>query len=127
MGKDEVSEGSLRTDSSKLGLVGRIYLQIGSLAQVKKTLIRLYLEAETDSEDKRGHTRDEAREKRVEWKCSHEAAVDELDDTGEEDVGQIGVDDLQFLRSARIVLLVEFINDSSQGCHGCSAILAVQC
>ena len=76
------------------------------------------LQAEADTEDKRGHAGDEAGEESVEWESSHEAAVDELDDAGEEDVGEIGVDDLQLLGGARVVLLVEFSNYSSQGCHG---------
>ena len=76
-----------------------------------------YLEAETDPEDKRGHAGDEAGEECVEWESSHQAAVDELDDSGEEDVGEIGVDDLQLLWGAGIVFIVEFSNYSGQGCH----------
>ena len=77
-----------------------------------------YLEAKADTEDKRGHAGDEAGEKSVEWESSHEAAVDELDNSGEEDVGEIGVDDLQLLGSAGIVFIVELGNYSSQSCHG---------
>ena len=77
-----------------------------------------YLEAKANTEDKRGHAGDEAGEKSVEWESSHEAAVDELDNSGEEDVGEIGVDDLQLLGSAGIVFIVELGNYSSQSCHG---------
>ena len=80
------------------------------------------LETEADTEDKRGHAGDEAGEESVEWESSHEAAVDKLDDSGEEDVGEIGVDDLQLLGGAGVVFIVEFSNYSRQGCHSCSAI-----
>ena len=76
-----------------------------------------YLQAEADTEDKRCHAGDEAGEKSVKWECSNQAAVDELDDSGEEDVGEIGVDDLEFLGRAGIVFLVELGNDSGQSCH----------
>ena len=75
------------------------------------------LQAEADTEDKRGHAGDKTGEESVEWESPHEAAVDELDDAGEEDVGEIGVDDLQLLWGAGIVFIVEFSNYSGQGCH----------
>ena len=77
-----------------------------------------YLKTKANTEDKRGHAGDEAGEKSVEGESSHEAAVDELDNSGEEDVGEIGVDDLQLLGSAGIVFIVELSNYSSQSCHG---------
>ena len=117
MGEDEIRECSLMTDSSKLGLVGRIDLNISDVKLRCGEWEISDLQTEADTEDKRGHARDEAGEESVEWESSHEAAVDELDDAGEEDVGEIGVDDLQLLWGAGIVFIVEFSNYSGQGCH----------
>ena len=119
VGEDEIRECSLMADSSKLGLVGRIDLNISDVKLWGAGEWEISdLETEADTEDKRGHAGNEAGEKSVEWESSHEAAVDKLDDSGEEDVGEIGVDNLQLLGGARVVLLVEFSNYSSQGRHG---------
>ena len=118
VGENEIRECSLVTDSSKLGLVGRIDLKSDEVTlRLWEVEGGSYLQAEADTEDKRGHAGYEAGEKSVEWESSHEAAVDELDNSGEEDVGEIGVDDLQLLGRAGIVFIVEFSNYSSQGCH----------
>ena len=78
---------------------------------------KLNLESEADRKDKRGDAGDKSREEGVKGECSDHAAVDELHHASEEDVGQVGVDDLELLGRAGAVLLVELGNDSGQGGH----------
>ena len=75
------------------------------------------LESEADCEDKRGDAGDKSWEERVKGEGSDHAAVDKLHHASEEDVGQVGIDDLELLGRAGAVLLVELVNDSGQGGH----------
>ena len=117
MGEDEVSKGSLRTDAGKLRLVGRIDLETLMLKANSNFLLFSYLESETNSKHKRCHTGDKAREECIEGKCSHEAAVHKLDNTSEEDIGQVGVNDLQLLGRVGVVFFIELAKDSGKGRH----------
>ena len=75
------------------------------------------LESEADCENKRGDAGNKSREERVEGECSDHAAVNKLHHAGEEDVGQIGVDNLQLLGRVGAVLLVELCHNSGKGGH----------
>ena len=75
--KNEISKGSFWTDAFKLTLVLRIDLQ-----------------AQADSQNKASDARDESRQKCVEGKSADETTVDELNDTRQEHIGQVGIDDL---------------------------------
>ena len=54
--------------------------------------LHTYLQSKADSQYERSDTGDESREEGVEWECAHHATVEELNDTGEENVGQMGFD-----------------------------------
>ena len=77
----------------------------------------LYLESETNGENKWSDAGDESGEESVEGEGSDQAAVDKLDHASEEDVGEVGVDDLKLLGGVRAVLLVKLGHDSRQGGH----------
>ena len=96
---------------------------MGYLTKHQCSQYKFNLESEADSENKRGDAGNKSREERVEGESSDHAAVDKLHHAGEEDVGQIGVDNLQLLGRVGAVLLVELCNNSGQGGH--DAILLV--
>ena len=73
----------------------------------------LYLKPEADCEDKGADARDEPGEEGVEGEGADEAAVDELHDPGEEDVGEVAVYDLEPLRSVVDVLVEELGHDGA--------------
>jgi len=80
--KQEVGKTALGRDRFKLGLVRWVHL-----------------ESKADAEDEGGDGGDEPREESVEGEGAHQATVEELEDPGEEDVGQVGINDLQLLGS----------------------------
>jgi len=89
--EDEVGEGALRREAFEVCLVGRIHL-----------------DAETHGEHEAAHARDEAGEKAVERERAHQAAVGELNDTGEQNVQEISIDQLDLLGCLLHVETVEF-------------------
>jgi len=98
--EDEVSKATLRTDGAELDFV-----------------LRIDLKTETDTEHKGGDTRDESREEGVEGEGTDQAAIDELEDSSEEDVGEIGINNLEFLGGVGGVLFIKLANDSSKSGH----------
>ena len=77
--------------------------------------LHTYLQSKADSQYERSDTGDESREEGVERECAHHATVEELNDTGEENVGQIGVDYFQPLGSVVSVLVGEFCHHIGEG------------
>merc|ERR1719402_1286518 len=100
MSEDEVREASFRADVGELGLVLRVHLQ-----------------SQTHAQDKGCNARDEATEEGVEGERADEAAVDKLKHPGEEHVGEVGVDNLEFLGGVVDVLVRELGNDSQKSCR----------
>lgn len=90
MGKDEVGESALRGDAGKDGLV----LGIG-------------LQAEAHGQDEAADGADEARQERVEREGAHQAAVNKLDDAGQQNVAQVDVHQLELLGGVLDVVVVE--------------------
>ena len=88
--EDEVSESSFLTQFAELVFV----LWIG-------------LKPKTNAQNERGHRRYEARQERVERECAHKTTVDELYDSGQKNVEEIGVDQLQPSRRPTAILAVE--------------------
>ena len=111
MGEDEVCKSSLRADPSKLRLVGWVHLgKTFLLDPLQKQ--ESHLKPQANSQHERCNTRDEAREEGIEGEGSNQAAVEELEDSSKEDVGEIGIDDLEFLGSVVVIFLVELGNNS---------------
>lgn len=120
MGQNEISESPFRWNADKLGLVLWISLQtkahwnqtineisictinISQRIPPKKNIYRI------TSKHKATDSRNEARQKRIERKCTDQTAIHELCDTGQNDVQQVGVDNLQLLRCVVDVFVVEF-------------------
>jgi len=108
MGKDEVGETALRRNAGKYGLVLGISLQ-----------------AEAHGQDEAADGADEPGEEGVEWEGAHQAAVNKLDDAGQQNVAQVDVHQLQLLGRVLHVVVVELGNDARQLHH--VALLWVIC
>ena len=78
---------------------------------------RLNLQPEANGENEGPHARDEARQERVEGKSADEAAVDELHDPRDEDVGEVTVYDLKLLRGV-VDVLIEELGHHGPNCRG---------
>merc|ERR1739844_494103 len=107
MGEDEVGEASLSADAVELVLV-----------------VRVHLETETDAEHEGSHAADEASEEGVEGEGSDQAHVHELKDPGEENVGEVRVDELELDGGLVRVLLVELGDHAGEGGH-CQVLLSL--
>jgi len=88
--EDEVRKASLGGDGVKLLLVLHVALQ-----------------SDAHSENKTSNSRDEAGEERVEGESSDEAAVHKLHHSGEQDVEQVRIDDLELVGGGLLVVGVE--------------------
>ena len=77
----------------------------------------MYLKPEANGENEGANARDESRQERVEGERADEAAVEELHDSRDEDVGEVAVDDLEPLRSVVDVLVEELGHDGAD-CRG---------
>jgi len=108
MGEDEVGEAAFRRNAGKYGLV----LGIG-------------LQAEAHGQDEAADGADEPGEEGVEREGAHQAAVNKLDDAGQQNVAQVDVDQLQLLGRVLDVVVVELGNDARQLHH--VALLWVIC
>lgn len=87
MSKDEIAKSALVLEPEKVILV-----------------LGVHLDAQAHAQDEAGHGGDEAREEGVERERAHQSAVGELEDAGEKDVHQVGIDRLQSLRGGLVVL-----------------------
>ena len=74
--KNEISKGSLRTDAFKLALV-----------------LRIHLETETDSQNEASNTGNKSRQECVEGEGAHKTAIDELNNSRQEHISQVGIND----------------------------------
>ena len=82
----KIGKCSFRTDSFELALV-----------------LRVNLKSQADTKNEATDARNKAGQKGVEGESTNETAVDKLNDTGQEHVGQVSVNYLQFDRGiARI-------------------------
>lgn len=61
--------------------------------------------------------RNESGQERVERETAHQATIHELNDAGQHDVHQIGIDQLQFLGRVVDVFVVEFVEDHLELSH----------
>jgi len=93
--EEKVGKGAFGADVAEVGFV-----------------LRVALDAQTGGQDEGSDARDETRQKRVEGKGADEAAVEELDDAGDEDVTHVGVDQFEFGRRARGVIFEEPLYDA---------------
>ena len=75
---------------------------------------KLEAEAEDDTQKERAMAGDEAGDICVEWASFYEVAADELEGKGEDDVDEIGIDDLNLLGGDSVVHIVEcfFLNNN---------------
>ena len=89
-GEEEVGEGSFGSDAVEIGFVQRIALN-----------------AQTSAQDEGSHAGDEARQEGVEGKGADEAAINELHHARDQDVAQVGVDQLELGRRRTRVLFQE--------------------
>lgn len=80
VGEDEVSEASLWGYVDELTLVSWVHL-----------------EPKTDAQNEWCHTGNESAEEGIERKSSHQTAIHKLEDSSEEDVGEVGINNLQLL------------------------------
>ena len=96
-------------------LTGRTY-HFAKLTVVKN-VEHIYLKPEANGENEGANARDESRQERVEGERADEAAVDELHDSRDEDVGEVAVDDLEPLWSVVDVLVEELGHDGAD-CRG---------
>jgi len=88
--EDEVSEASFRWNSRELRFVLGIRLQ-----------------TEANCEDEAADSRDEAGEEWIERECANENAVRKLQNTRQQDVNEISIDQLQLLWRVVLVFIVE--------------------
>ena len=100
MGKYEIGKCSLVFDVVKLPLV-----------------LLVNLNAKTYAQNKAGNGGDEAREEWAERKCAHQQAVNELENTSEENVTQVDIDRLQPLARTLVVLLEELADNLDKVSH----------
>ena len=94
VGEYEIRESALRGDGGELGLVSRVDL-----------------ETKADSEHEGGHAGDEAREKGVKGEGSNQAAIEELEHSGEENVNQVGIDNLELLKNDVFIQMSTYYSD----------------
>lgn len=94
--ENKVSKGSFRTDAEKLILVGRVGL-----------------DSEAHSKNKWSYTWDETSQEWVEGEGANHATVQKLEGSCQEDIQQVGVDQLDLCRCSTHVLIVEFSNNTS--------------
>lgn len=92
-GKEKISKGSLWGDALEIRFV---------------LWVDLYSQA--NRQDEAPHTRDEARQERVEGEGPHEETITELQRPGQKYVQEIGVQQLQALRRGAQVLFQETRN-----------------
>lgn len=100
VGEYELGERFLPAQVHELGLV-----------------LLIHLNSERGAQHERGDRRYEAGQERIEWECTDEQTVGELDDAGQQNVEQVGIDDLQIARCSRQVIPVEFVDDIRQFSH----------
>lgn len=74
MGNQEITESTFRTKRNEQTFV-----------------LRIGVHSQTNSENERSHTRNEAREKRIERESTDDAAIHKLNNTSEENVHQVRV------------------------------------
>lgn len=102
MGEYKVGESTFRRDARKYRLV-----------------LWICLEAQADGQDEAADGANEAREERVEGECAHKAAVNKLDDAGQQNVAQVDVHHFQLLRCVLHIVIVEFGYDATDFNHFC--------
>lgn len=73
------------------------------LKHISKNLFQGHLTGQHEA----AHTRDEARQEGVEGKGANEHTIDELHDSGEQNVNKIGVDDFKLLWCVALIFIVE--------------------
>ena len=100
VGENELGESFLFAQMHELGLV-----------------LFVDLDAERGAQYERGDRRYEAGQKRIEWKRADQQTVDKLNDAGEQNVEQVGIDDFQIARCSGQVIPVEFVDDIRQFSH----------
>jgi len=96
VGEEEISEGAL-------------------LAPLELLLVfRVHLQTQIHAQNERGDAGNKTGKESVEGESSHQATVNELNNTGEETVGQVSIDEFELERGRFLVVGGKFGNDSSE-------------
>lgn len=90
----------------------------GRLKKIQRKKLEYFhknpLQRHLTSQHEAAHARDEARQERVEGKGANEHTIDELHDSGEQNVNKIGIDDFQLLWCVALIFIVELCQDRAE-------------